>query len=98
MFHAASLMLLNKVDLLPHLSFDVERCIANARRIHPAIEILQVSATTGQGMDGWIEWIERGARATREQRLGQVATLQGRVAELEARLAQLAPLARSQPR
>ncbi len=36
MFHAASLMLLNKVDLLPHLSFDVERCLANARRINPA--------------------------------------------------------------
>jgi hydrogenase nickel incorporation protein HypB len=95
MFHAASLMLLNKTDLLPHLSFDVERCIANARRMHPAIEILQLSATTGQGMDGWFEWIERGARAARAQRLGQVAALQGRVAELEAQLAQLA---RPQPR
>jgi hydrogenase nickel incorporation protein HypB len=91
MFHAASLMLLNKVDLLPHLSFDVERCIANARRINPGIEILRVSATTGQGMDGWIEWIDRGARAARERRLGEVAALQARVAELEAQLARQQP-------
>jgi hydrogenase nickel incorporation protein HypB len=65
MFHAASLMLLNKVDLLPHLSFDVERCLANARRINPAIEIIQLSATSGQGMANWLGWIERGAHAAR---------------------------------
>ena len=69
MFHAASLMLLNKVDLLPHLAFDVERCLANARRVNPTIEILQVSATTGQGMDAWLAWIERGAHAAQGQRL-----------------------------
>ena len=49
MFHAASLMLLNKVDLLPHLSFDVERCVANARQVHPGIEIIEISATSGRG-------------------------------------------------
>jgi hydrogenase nickel incorporation protein HypB len=69
MFHAASLMLLNKVDLLPHLSFDVERCVANARRVHPAIEIIEISATSGEGMHDWLIWIERGARAAREHRL-----------------------------
>ncbi|MDE2370030.1 MAG: hydrogenase nickel incorporation protein HypB [Burkholderiales bacterium] len=63
MFHAASLMLLNKVDLLPHLQFDVERCIAYARRVNPAIEVIQLSATSGQGMDDWLAWIERGAAA-----------------------------------
>jgi hydrogenase nickel incorporation protein HypB len=89
MFHAASLMLLNKVDLLPHLNFDVERCLANARRVNPAIEIVQVSATTGQGMDGWLAWIERGAVAARRQRLVQVAALQRRVSELEAQVARL---------
>ena len=67
MFHAASLMLLNKVDLLPYLDFDIERCIANARRINPGIEIVQVSATTGAGMDAWLAWIARGARAARLQ-------------------------------
>ena len=89
MFHAASLMLLNKVDLLPHLSFDVERCLANARRINPAIEIIQVSATTGQGMGDWLAWIERGARAARQQRLDTVAALQRRVADLEAQVVRL---------
>jgi len=89
MFHAASLMLLNKVDLLPHLAFDVERCLANARRINPAIEIIQVSATTGQGMGDWLAWIERGARAARQQRLDTVAALQRRVADLEAQVVRL---------
>jgi hydrogenase nickel incorporation protein HypB len=98
MFHAASLMLLNKVDLLPHLSFDVDRCLANARRVNPAIEIIQVSATTGQGMDGWLAWIERGAHAVRQQRRDPAAAPRGpddvtalkrRVAELEAQVARL---------
>jgi len=61
-------MLLNKVDLLPHLSFDVERCVANARRVHPAIEVIEISATSGQGMADWLAWIERGARAARDRR------------------------------
>jgi len=88
MFHAASLLLLNKTDLLPHLSFDVERCLANARRVNPAIEIIQISATTGQGMNDWLGWIERGASAARRLRLDEVAMLQRRVAELEAQVAQ----------
>ncbi|MDO9073548.1 MAG: hydrogenase nickel incorporation protein HypB [Rubrivivax sp.] len=89
MFAAASLMLLNKVDLLPHLRFDLQACLANARRVNPAIEILQVSATSDEGMDAWLAWIERGAAAARQQRLGEVDTLQRRVAELEAQLARL---------
>ena len=60
MFAAATLMLLNKVDLLPHLSFDVTRCIDAARRVNPAIEIIQLSATTGEGMDRWLQWLEQG--------------------------------------
>ncbi|AZI86352.1 hydrogenase nickel incorporation protein HypB [Kosakonia sp. CCTCC M2018092] len=58
MFAAASLMLLNKVDLLPYLNFDVEQCIAYAREVNPEIEILLVSATKGEGMDAWLEWLE----------------------------------------
>lgn len=57
MFHAADLMLLNKIDLLPYLNFDVEACIANARRVNPKIRVLQVSATTGEGMDTWYSWL-----------------------------------------
>jgi hydrogenase nickel incorporation protein HypB len=57
MFAAASLMLLNKVDLLPHLRFDVVQCIDYARRVNPGIRVLLVSAQTGQGMDAWLDWV-----------------------------------------
>lgn len=57
MFHAADLMILNKIDLLPHLSFDVELCIEYARRVNPGIRVLQLSATTGEGMENWLQWI-----------------------------------------
>lgn len=62
MFHAADLMIVAKTDLLPHLDFDVGQTIANARRINPGIKVLQVSAKTGEGLDGWTHWI-RAARA-----------------------------------
>ncbi len=58
MFHAADLLLLNKVDLLPHLTFDVEACIEYARRINPGIHILKLSATTGEGLGAWCQWIK----------------------------------------
>jgi hydrogenase nickel incorporation protein HypB len=57
MFAAATLMVLNKIDLLPHVLFDVQRCIDLARRVNPSIEVLQLSATTGEGMDGWLNWL-----------------------------------------
>ncbi|HMT93976.1 hydrogenase nickel incorporation protein HypB [uncultured Thiothrix sp.] len=57
MFHAANLLLLNKIDLLPYLQFDVEKCIEYARRVNPSIQILQVSATTGEGMQQWYQWL-----------------------------------------
>jgi hydrogenase nickel incorporation protein HypB len=88
MFSAASLMLLNKVDLLPHLRFDVAACLANARRVNPGIEIIPISAHSDAGMAEWLAWIESGARAARQARLGEVGALQRRVAELEAQLAQ----------
>jgi len=62
MFHAADLMLLNKVDLLPYLQFDVDRCIDYARRVNPRIKVLQVSAQSGEGMADWYQWL----RATRQ--------------------------------
>lgn len=57
MFAAARLMILNKTDLLPHLSFDVARCKEYARRVNPNITILELSATTGDGMQAWIDWL-----------------------------------------
>ena len=52
------LMLLTKTDLLPHVRFDVARCIELARRVNPGIEIIQLSATTGEGMDAWLHWLD----------------------------------------
>ena len=57
MFAAAKLMVLNKTDLLPHLDFDVPKCIEYARRVNPGIEVLLVSAKTGVGLDAWVEWL-----------------------------------------
>jgi hydrogenase nickel incorporation protein HypB len=52
-------MVLNKVDLLPYVDFDVARCIEYARRVNPGIEVLQVSATQGDGLNAWLDWLER---------------------------------------
>jgi len=57
MFKAAKLMLLNKCDLLPHLSFDVARAEEYARRVNPDIQIIRISATSGEGMPAWLEWL-----------------------------------------
>ena len=57
MFAAAKLMVLNKIDLLPHVDFDVPKCIEYARRVNPGIKVLLVSAKTGQGLDAWIAWL-----------------------------------------
>ena len=57
MFAAADLMLLTKIDLLPHLRFDVARCCDYARQINPALEIFLVSAESGQGMEAWLDWL-----------------------------------------
>lgn len=58
-FHAADLVILNKIDLLPYVDFDVEYCISCARRVKPDIEVLALSATTGVGMHAWYDWIRR---------------------------------------
>ncbi|EMU8998431.1 MULTISPECIES: hydrogenase nickel incorporation protein HypB [unclassified Providencia] len=58
MFAAADIMLLNKIDLLPYLHFDVDACIANAKQVNPNIQVIQVSATQGDGMDAWLAWLE----------------------------------------
>ena len=57
-FLRAELMVLNKVDLLPYVPFDLASARENAQRIHPGIEILEVSCLTGQGLDAWRRWLE----------------------------------------
>ncbi|MDP2878241.1 MAG: hydrogenase nickel incorporation protein HypB [Sulfuricella sp.] len=86
MFAAAEVMLLNKVDLLPYLNFNVPLCIEYARRINPYIRVILTSAVSGEGMDEWREWIAAGMRQAAEQKTNEVEALKRRVAELEAAL------------
>ena len=58
-FHHADLMVLNKIDLLPYVPFQAALARENARRVQPEIEIIDVSCTTGEGLDQWRAWIER---------------------------------------
>ncbi len=68
MFRAADLLLLNKCDLLPHLDFDIEQAETWARQVNPAIRILRLSATHGEGLEAWLQWLrERVAAAARPQ-------------------------------
>ena len=57
MFRGADLILLTKVDLLPHLDFDVEQSLQALRTVNPTAPVLHVSARTGEGMDAWFDWI-----------------------------------------
>lgn len=62
MFRAAQVMILNKIDLLPHLNFDVETCIGYAKTVNPMIKIFQLSATSGEGMCVWYDWLKQQVR------------------------------------
>jgi hydrogenase nickel incorporation protein HypB len=59
MFRTCELVLINKIDLLPHLDFDLDRFLYNLDAIHPDVERMQVSARTGDGIDEWREWLAR---------------------------------------
>ena len=65
MFAAADLMLLNKVDLLPYLRFDTARAIDYALRVNPRLRVIRSSATSGEGIDEWLAWIDAGLAAAR---------------------------------
>ncbi|MDG4597021.1 MAG: hydrogenase nickel incorporation protein HypB [Candidatus Contendobacter sp.] len=83
MFAAANLLLLNKIDLLPHLDFDVEQCLEYAQRTNPDLAVLQLSARTGAGMTDWLDWLRVERRAALRR---QVERLEARLAEARARL------------
>jgi hydrogenase nickel incorporation protein HypB len=58
MFRASEVMILNKIDLLPHLQFDVDECLGYARQVHPELQFFQLSATRGDGLAAWYGWLE----------------------------------------
>ncbi|WP_017315143.1 hydrogenase nickel incorporation protein HypB [Mastigocladopsis repens] len=57
MFRASQVMILTKIDLLPHVQFDVQRCIEYAQQVNSEIQVFQVSAITGTGLKNWYEWL-----------------------------------------
>jgi hydrogenase nickel incorporation protein HypB len=58
-FLKSELLVLNKIDLLPYVPFDLEAAVQNARRVHPGMEILKVSCLTGNGLHDWLTWLTR---------------------------------------
>jgi hydrogenase nickel incorporation protein HypB len=68
MFRAATLLLINKIDLLPYLDFDVECCKVFARQVNPKIEILELSCRSGTGLRAWYDWLAAGVMQKRETR------------------------------
>lgn len=58
MFMAAKLMIINKIDLLPYLNFNLQQCIAYAKQVNPNIRIFCLSATSGEGMEEWLQWLD----------------------------------------
>jgi hydrogenase nickel incorporation protein HypB len=65
-FFKAELAIINKIDLLPYVPFDIAKARENIQKVHPGAEIIEVSCSTGEGVDRWISWIE----ARREKAIG----------------------------
>jgi len=59
MFRTCELVLINKVDLLPHLEFDLDQLLYNIDQVHPDVETIVLSARTGDGIEAWREWLAR---------------------------------------
>jgi len=67
MFVRADVMILNKIDLLPHVPCDADKVIENAHRIHPGLDVIRTSCLTGQGIDEWIAWLQGRLREVRSR-------------------------------
>jgi hydrogenase nickel incorporation protein HypB len=66
-FSKAELCIINKIDLLPYLSFDISLARENVRKMHPGAQIIEVSCKTGEGLQDWLRWIESRSQAALEQ-------------------------------
>ena len=69
MFAAAGLVIVNKIDLLPYVDFDLANCAGYARSVNPGVEILPLSATTGEGIEAWYDWIASQTPASAKMRM-----------------------------
>lgn len=59
MFHGSNLCIINKIDLLPYVKFDIEKAKNYASQVNPHIKFIELSATTGQGLDNWYDWLRK---------------------------------------
>ena len=66
MFRAADLVLISKMDLAPHVDFDVASAASNARLVNPGVAVLRLSAKTGSGLRDWTSWLERELEGLRD--------------------------------
>ncbi len=67
MFHLSQVLIINKTDLLDYLPFDPDTARKEVRKLNPAIEIFEMSALHGQGLEGWLDWLRRGAAKAGER-------------------------------
>ena len=72
-FHRSSLMLLTKMDLLPHVEFDPKLALENARKVHPEIEQIALSSRTGEGFGEWMNWLRALQRKVQQEALATVS-------------------------
>jgi hydrogenase nickel incorporation protein HypB len=63
MFHAADLLIISKIDLLPYVDFDVEAAIRYARQVRSGLPVLRLSSRSGEGCEAWLAWLEAGCAA-----------------------------------
>jgi hydrogenase nickel incorporation protein HypB len=63
MFRAAEVVVVNKIDLLPHLEFDLDLFVANLKAVNPTAQVIHASARTGEGVDDWCSWLKQVAAA-----------------------------------
>ncbi len=65
MFHSADICIINKMDLLPHLTFNLDKLKEYGLQVNPHLQFFEVSATTGQGMEKWYDWLKKNAKTVR---------------------------------
>ena len=68
MFAAADVMILSKIDLLPHVDFDADKAVERALRINPDLQVIRISARDGTGLQIWCDWIENQVKQTHDHR------------------------------
>ncbi len=72
-FFKSDLVVINKMDLLPYVPFDIQEAVENARTVHPGVEIVKVSCLTGNGLHEWLTWLERRKHAVQAAKVQAVS-------------------------